>query len=187
MDENLEHKIRDLKLKIQRVEKELAKTLHNANLGAWLHAGHPSQMAKAGERERKRLEAKITELREKLEELAPGSMPQPVKAEAVPEPAPAPEKAQPVVEPPAPVKAKTAKPKPAAVKTTKAKPAAKSSKTSAAGKGKTTGKTVKKAAVKKPAASKSAKPKKKKYRLCAVVSQLLLKFRFGKNTDHRFH
>lgn len=162
MDENLEHKIRDLKLKILRVEKELAKTLHNANLGAWLHAGHPSQMAKAGERERKRLETKLTELREKLEELAPGSMPQPVKAEAIPAPAPAPEKAQPVVEPPAPAKPKAAKAKPEPVKTAKAKSAAKSGKTAAAGKGKTAGKAVKKAAVKKPAASKSAKPKKKK-------------------------
>jgi hypothetical protein len=78
MDENTEHKIRDLKLRIMRVEKELARSLHNVNLGAWLHAGHPSQMAKAGERDRKRLETKLAELRAQLETLAPGSTPKPV-------------------------------------------------------------------------------------------------------------
>jgi hypothetical protein len=145
MDENLEHKIRDLKLRILRVEKELARTLHNVNLGAWLHAGHPSQMAKAGERERKRLEGKLAELRAQLEKLAPGSTPQP---------APAPVEAKPVREPlrpappPAPVKVTAAKPK-AEAQGTKTAPAIK-------------GKTTKKAAEKKPAASKSAKAKKKK-------------------------
>jgi hypothetical protein len=141
MDENLEHKIRDLKLRILRVEKELVRTLHNVNLGAWLHAGHPSQMAKAGERERKRLEAKLTELRAQLEKLAPGSTPQPAPAPVEAEPvAPAPR--------PAPVKAATAKPQ-ADTKSAKTAPASK-------------GKTVKKAADKKPAVSKSAKTKKKK-------------------------
>lgn len=141
MDENLEHKIRDLKLRIMRVEKELARSLHNVNLGAWLHAGHPSQMAKAGERERKRLETKLAELRAQLEKLAPGSTPQP---------APAPLEAKPVAPapPPAPVKVAAAKPK-AEATGAKTAPAIK-------------GKTTKKAADKKPAASKSAKAKKKK-------------------------
>jgi hypothetical protein len=141
MDENLEHKIRNLKLKIMRVEKELSRSLHNVNLGAWLHAGHPSQMAKAGERERKRLESKLAELRAQLEELAPGS---------TPKPAPPPVDAKPVAPapPPAPIKAVAVKPK-AEAQSAKAVPASKDS-------------TAKKAADKKPAASKSAKTKKKK-------------------------
>jgi hypothetical protein len=117
-----------------RVEKELARTLHNVNLGAWLHAGHPSQMAKAGERERKRLEAKLTELRAQLEKLAPGSTPKPAPP--------------PVEAPPAPVK-------------TAVKPAAKADVKSAKSAPESKNKDAKKAAEKKPAASKSAKAKKK--------------------------
>jgi len=142
MDENLEHQIRDLKLKIMRVEKELARTLHNVNLGAWLHAGHPSQMAKAGERERKRLETKLAELRAQLEKLAPGSTPKPV---------PPPAEAKPLsAAPPRPVPVKPVAPKPKAeAQSAKAAPAVKS-------------KAARKAADKKPAASASAKAKKKK-------------------------
>ena len=163
MDENLEHKIRDLKLRIMRVEKELAKSIHNANLGAWLHAGHPGQMAKAGERERKRLEIKLAELREKLEALAPGSTPQPVKVEVIPEPAPAPKKGEPDVESLAPMKKKVVKPKPVEAKAAKGKPAAKSAKAAPVKQTKPAAqKTTKEATDKKPAASKSAKPKKKK-------------------------
>jgi len=121
MEENLEHQIRDLKLKIMRVEKELARTLHNVNLGAWLHAGHPSQMAKAGERERKRLEAKLAELRAQLEKLAPGSTPKPAPppVEAKPASAAAP---KPKAEAPSAKAAKkAADQKPATSKSAKAK------------------------------------------------------------------
>jgi uncharacterized membrane protein len=121
MEENLEHQIRDLKLKIMRVEKELARTLHNVNLGAWLHAGHPSQMAKAGERDRKRLETKLAELRAQLEKLAPGSTPKPVTppVEAKPASAAAP---KPKAEAPSAKAAKkAADKKPAASKSAKAK------------------------------------------------------------------
>jgi hypothetical protein len=71
MDDATEHKIRDLRLRILKVEKEIAASKHNANLGAWLRAGHPSQMAKQGERERQRLEAKLEDLQAKLAELQP--------------------------------------------------------------------------------------------------------------------
>ena len=71
MDELTERKVRDLKLKIVHVEKELAATQHHNDLGAMLRTGHPSQIAKAGERERKRLETKLDELRTKLAELDP--------------------------------------------------------------------------------------------------------------------
>ena len=121
MEENLEHQIRDLKLKIMRVEKELARTLHNVNLGAWLHAGHPSQMAKAGERDRKRLETKLAELRAQLEKLAPGSTPKPVTppVEAKPASAAAP---KPKAEAPSAKAAKkAADKKPATSKSAKAK------------------------------------------------------------------
>ncbi len=73
MDEATEHKVRDLKLKILKAEKELAATQHTMNLGAWLHAGHAGQMHRSAEKDRARLEAKLEELRTKLEEVAPGS------------------------------------------------------------------------------------------------------------------
>jgi len=92
MDEATTHKVRDLKLKILHVEKELQATQHNADLGQYLRAGHASQMAKANERERERLETKLEELRSKLNELtggeppaAPGPKPEP----AAPAPTPA--------------------------------------------------------------------------------------------------
>jgi hypothetical protein len=91
MDEATERKIRDLKLKILKVEKELAATQHSANLGSWLHAGHAGQIQKTAERDRKRLEAKLEELRAQLEQAAPGSIATTRAAEksAKVEPAPA--------------------------------------------------------------------------------------------------
>jgi hypothetical protein len=71
MDDVTEHKIRDLRLRILKAEKEIAASKHNVNLGAWLGAGHASQMAKQGERDRQRLEAKLEELKAKLAELQP--------------------------------------------------------------------------------------------------------------------
>ena len=73
MDEATERKVRDLKLKILKTEKELAATQHTMNLGAWLGAGHAGQMHRTAEKDRQRLEAKLAELKAKLEELAPGS------------------------------------------------------------------------------------------------------------------
>jgi hypothetical protein len=79
MDETIERKVRDLKLQILKAEKELAKTQSSANLGAWLHAGRANQIQKNAERDRQRLEAKLTELKAKLEETAPGSTTPPEK------------------------------------------------------------------------------------------------------------
>jgi hypothetical protein len=107
MDENTEHKIRDLKLRILRTEKEIAATLHNAGLSAYLRAGHPTQVNKAAERDRKRLDEKLADLKFKLEELAPGSTQSPEAIPTAEVEAAAPEK-----ESPAPAK------KVAAAKTT---------------------------------------------------------------------
>ena len=73
MDEATERKARDLKLKILKVEKELAASQHTANLGAWLRAGNANQIHKNAERDRERLETKLEELKSKLEEVAPDS------------------------------------------------------------------------------------------------------------------
>ena len=73
MDDAAERKVRDLKLQILKVEKELAKTQSSAHLGAWLHAGHAGQIQRTAERDRQRLETKLAELKAKLEELVPGS------------------------------------------------------------------------------------------------------------------
>jgi hypothetical protein len=72
MDQTSEHKIRDLKLKILHAEKELAASQHNSSLGAALRTGHASQMARAAERDRKRLEGKIEELKSQLASLERG-------------------------------------------------------------------------------------------------------------------
>jgi hypothetical protein len=92
MDEITEHKIRDLKLRIQMAERELAATIHNAGLGAFLRAGHPTQINKAAERDRKRLEEKLEDLKSKLAELDPTAVtaaaPEP-ETKVVPEKKPA--------------------------------------------------------------------------------------------------
>jgi gamma-glutamyl:cysteine ligase YbdK (ATP-grasp superfamily) len=67
MDDATQIKIRDLKLKIVKVERELNATLHNSNLAAALRTGHAGQLAKAAERDRVRLEAKLEELKAKLD------------------------------------------------------------------------------------------------------------------------
>ena len=79
MDEVTERKVRDLKLKILKVEKELAASQHTANLGAWLRAGNANQIHKSAERDRQRLETKLEELKGKLEEIAPGAASAPEK------------------------------------------------------------------------------------------------------------
>jgi hypothetical protein len=94
MDETTERKVRDLKLKILHVERELSGAQHHSGVSAMLRVGHPGQIAKAGERERKRLETKLEELKSKLEALEPGSVAKPIEA-AAPEPV-SKEKAAPV-------------------------------------------------------------------------------------------
>lgn len=94
MDDAAERKVRDLKLRILKVERELAKTQSSANLGAWLHAGHAGQIQRTAERDRQRLAAKLEELKAKLEELAPGyaappEEPKPKAAKKAASPAPA--------------------------------------------------------------------------------------------------
>ncbi len=89
MDEQTEHKIRDLKLKLLMVEKELNASQHKTNLGAMLRAGNPAQMARAADRDRKRLEEKRDKLMEQLVALDPNSAeakPAPAKAAANPKP-----------------------------------------------------------------------------------------------------
>jgi hypothetical protein len=73
MDEATEHKVRDLKLKLLMVEKELTASQHHSNLGAMLRAGNPSQMNRAAERDRKRLEAKRDDLLAQLTALDPAA------------------------------------------------------------------------------------------------------------------
>lgn len=95
MDDATAHKIRGLKLKILHVEKELAATHHNAELGQWLRAGRTAQMAKASERERIRLETKLDDLKARLAALTTeGSAPAPLAAPATVEPAPKPKAAK---------------------------------------------------------------------------------------------
>jgi hypothetical protein len=102
MDESVEHKIRNLRLRILRAERELAASRHNVGLGAMLGAGHRKQMEKAGERERQRLEAERDELTAQLNALT-GT---PAKTPAVP---------------PAPVESKAVEKKPAVREKTAAK------------------------------------------------------------------
>jgi hypothetical protein len=85
MDEQLDRKIRDLKLKIFMAEKELTASQHTMKLGALLRAGHAGQINKNALRDRERLEKKLDDLRAKLADIETGA----VKIEASePEPEP---------------------------------------------------------------------------------------------------
>jgi hypothetical protein len=91
MDDTTERKVRDLKLKILQTEKELSGTQHHTGVAAMLRAGHPGQLAKTAERERKRLETKLEDLRARLAAVeAPAAAPEaqekaaPAKAKAAP-------------------------------------------------------------------------------------------------------
>jgi len=66
-----EQKIRSLKIRILQVEKEIAAKQHGSKLNAFLSVGHASQIAKASERETKRLEDRLEVLRKQLGELDP--------------------------------------------------------------------------------------------------------------------
>jgi hypothetical protein len=95
MNEDIQQKIRDLKMKIARAERELTATRHNSGLAAALRTGHAGQLAKAAERDRLRLETRIEELRTKLAALLEPADSSPDPAEKAAEaPAPAVEKVQ---------------------------------------------------------------------------------------------
>lgn len=126
-DATQEQKIRSLKIRIMQVEKEIAAKMHGSHLNAFLSVGHASQIAKASERDRKRLEGKLEELKKQLYELDPRAIPPPEKVEAKPAP---------VEKPPtkpkkaaAPAKPKTAATKPTAKKKAAATKAAAATKT----------------------------------------------------------
>ena len=105
-----EQKIRSLKIRIMQAEREIAAKQHGSHLNAFLSVGHAGQIAKAGERERKRLEDKLDGLRKQLGELDPTAAPPPEKSADAPL---------------IPKKAETAaKPKPAAKEDVKKKAAA---------------------------------------------------------------
>lgn len=66
MDELTTKKVRDLKLKITNLEKELTQTQHTMGLQGWLKAGHSGQIARNADKDRKRIEAKIAELKSQI-------------------------------------------------------------------------------------------------------------------------
>ena len=55
MDEDKERQARKIRLKIMRLQKELASSQHHASLGSFLQAGRPSNIRNQAERDRKRL------------------------------------------------------------------------------------------------------------------------------------
>ncbi len=71
MDEDKERQARKIRLKIMRLQKELASSQHHASLGSFLQAGRPSNIRNQAERDRKRLEEEIARLREHLKTLTP--------------------------------------------------------------------------------------------------------------------
>lgn len=69
MDEDTERKARRIRLKILRLQKELAASQKYARLGSFLHADRPGTIRSQAERDRKRLEEAIAEARDELEAL----------------------------------------------------------------------------------------------------------------------
>ncbi len=69
MDEDTERKARKIRLKILRLQKELAASQKYARLGSFLHADRPGTIRSQAERDRKRLEEAIGALRDELEAL----------------------------------------------------------------------------------------------------------------------
>ena len=81
--EDRERKARKIRLKILRLQKELAASQKYARLGSFLHADRPGTIRSQAERDRKRLEEAIAGLREELEALtAPEETPPPRKQKA---------------------------------------------------------------------------------------------------------
>ncbi|MFH1010452.1 MAG: hypothetical protein V1784_04355 [bacterium] len=79
MDEEKERKARLIRLKILRLQKELAATQQHARLGSFLHANRPAAIWSQAERERKRIEEEIAGLREQLAALTKPEEAVPVK------------------------------------------------------------------------------------------------------------
>ncbi len=73
MNEVQEKKSRDLKLKIARLEKELKQSQHTMNLQGWLRAGHAGQISRAAEKDKQRIDEKLSALRAELGALEAGS------------------------------------------------------------------------------------------------------------------
>jgi outer membrane biosynthesis protein TonB len=175
LDDQTEKKIRDLKLRILKTEKELQSSQHHLKLGAWLRAGHAGQLNRNAEKDRIRLEEKLKDLHASLESLTgvpstPPPAPKAFVAEQVKAPAPQPaeapkaEKKSAKTEKPAvvktdkPLKKTTAKVEVVDKKKTKEKPAPQIAEKSPAKKEKT---PAKKAVTKKATADKKTKTKKK--------------------------
>lgn len=144
MDDQTEKKIRDLKLRILKTEKELQSSQHNMKLGAWLRAGHAGQINRNAEKDRLRLEDKLKELKAMLESLT-GITAEPPLAKT-----PA---AQPVKSPKTEKADSVKKETPKKAEPAKEKTAAKTEKKTA--------KKVEKEPVKKAATSKKAAAEKK--------------------------
>jgi hypothetical protein len=71
MDEATQKKIRDLNLKIAKLEKELVQTQHTLGLQSWLKAGHAGQLSRTAQKDRLRIEEKIGDLKSQLNALEP--------------------------------------------------------------------------------------------------------------------
>lgn len=66
MDDSATKKIRDLKLQIAKLEKELIQTQHTLGLQGWLKTGHAGQISKTAQKDRRRIEEKLQDLRTRL-------------------------------------------------------------------------------------------------------------------------
>lgn len=71
MAEDKEKKARTIRLKILRLQKELAASQQHARLGSFLHASRPASILSQADRDRKRIEEEIAGLKEQLASLIP--------------------------------------------------------------------------------------------------------------------
>ncbi len=69
MAEDKEKKARMIRLKIFRLQKELAASQQHARLGSFLHASRPATIWSQADRDRKRIEDEIAGLKEQLDAL----------------------------------------------------------------------------------------------------------------------
>jgi hypothetical protein len=77
--EDKEKKARMIRLKIFRLQKELAASQQHARLGSFLHASRPASILSQADRDRKRIEEEIAGLKEQLAALiVPPAAPLPV-------------------------------------------------------------------------------------------------------------
>jgi hypothetical protein len=78
MAEDKEKKARTIRLKIFRLQKELAASQQHARLGSFLHASRPASIWSQADRDRKRIEEEIAALKEQLATLIPAAETPPV-------------------------------------------------------------------------------------------------------------